>query len=689
MKSGSKVTGTWKQEMLGTIAKKSALILFLVMTGFLLFAGMLVKSHTEQAFSKTIEDNMVSQSLAVANLVNGFFSEKGLLVKGITTNQAIVNYLKTANSREEAVSNPYYSDVLKSLEAIKQTDKDVAMVWVASEKGNFLVGTGNVLSKPDFNLHERPWYKPAVAAGGIYYTDPYMDQIFGKVILSVMIPVKDGPNVSGIVAIDLFLDALPGIMQSYKIGESGYAILAAPDGTIIYHPNEKYVIKENLAAMEGALGVIGKKMIAGEKGLQSAVINNEEQCIGYAPVPVAKWSIATVTAKKEIYQQFNAFFTQMTFYFGITIIILVSLMYFVLRYMLREIPYLSEVVKIIGTGDFTSRLRVRSADELGAIAQEMNKMLDSICHMIESMHGVAGKLAASSEDLSTSVSQSAQAANQVAVSITEVAGAAENQVKAVDSTAMVVEQLSLEIRNIASSTDQVAATSAQAAGKAKAGADSIEQAVSQMILLEQTVNNSAGVVTKLGERSKEIGQIVDTISGIAGQTNLLALNAAIEAARAGEQGRGFAVVAEEVRKLAEQSQDAAKKIAELISEIQGDTNQAVVAMVEGTQEAKIGTAVVQTAGSTFGDIAALVTQVSAQVKEISAAIQLMVNDSRHIVSSVQEIDSLSKAAAGEAQTISAAIEEQSASMAEMSMASQSLAAIAQSLKATVSKFKVS
>ncbi|MCM0759498.1 methyl-accepting chemotaxis protein [Sporomusa sphaeroides DSM 2875] len=131
----------------------------------------------------------------------------------------------------------------------------------------------------------------------------------------------------------------------------------------------------------------------------------------------------------------------------------------------------------------------------------------------------------------------------------------------------VVEQISDGISEVAANSDYVSSNSGQAADKAQEGNTAVDKAVSQMIHIEQTVNNSSQVVAKLGERSKEIGQIVDTISGIAGQTNLLALNAAIETARAGEQGKGFAVVAEEVRNLAEQSQTAAKQIAALINEI--------------------------------------------------------------------------------------------------------------------------
>jgi methyl-accepting chemotaxis protein len=248
--------------------------------------------------------------------------------------------------------------------------------------------------------------------------------------------------------------------------------------------------------------------------------------------------------------------------------------------------------------------------------------------------------------------------------------------------------MSAGIQHIADNANVVAAQSAQASDKALSGGKAVERAVSQMGKIENTVNSSATVVAKLGERSKEIGQIVDAISGIAGQTNLLALNAAIEAARAGEQGRGFAVVAEEVRKLAEQSEEAAKKISGLIGEIQADTDKAVVAMSAGTREVKTGAEVVNAAGVAFTEIAGLVTQVSDQVKEISAAIQQMATGSQQIVSSVKKIDELSKASAGESQSVSAATEEQLASMEEIAGASEALAKLAQDLQEAVAKFRV-
>lgn len=348
-----------------------------------------------------------------------------------------------------------------------------------------------------------------------------------------------------------------------------------------------------------------------------------------------------------------------------------------------------ELCRTFAAGDFRAqRQMAQRRDELGQLAEALEHTRSSLQGLIDQVRASVEQVAASSEELSSGTGQSAQAANQVALAITEVAKELENQVTAANETSAVAQQMSDGIEQISANTAEASNSSQQAAGKATQGDASIQKAVSQMQHIDNTVTTLARVVAKLGERSKEIGQIVDTISGISGQTNLLALNAAIEAARAGEQGRGFAVVAEEVRKLAEQSQDAAKQISTLIGEIQGDTEMAVMAMEEGSREVKLGTEIVSTSGQVFQEIVAVIHQTSEQVTEIAAAIEQMASSSQQVALAAKEIDTLSRAAAGETQTVSAATEEQLASMEEVSSASQTLARLATNLQGEISKFQI-
>jgi methyl-accepting chemotaxis protein len=316
-------------------------------------------------------------------------------------------------------------------------------------------------------------------------------------------------------------------------------------------------------------------------------------------------------------------------------------------------------------------------------------MVANLKSLIGQVSGSTRQVVDYSASLSANAEQSALAAGQVASSISHVAEGSDKQRQLVTKATTIVEEMSNGIHQAAASSQQASEQSLQAAEKARAGDESVEKAVRQMVELEQTVSTSAKAVANLGGRSQEIGQIVNTIAGIAGQTNLLALNAAIEAARAGEQGRGFAVVAEEVRKLAEQSQDAAKKIATMINEIQNVTETAVTAMENGTRQAAVGTGIVTEAGGIFQEIVQLISQLSNQVREISQELGHLASGSQRMVTSVQEIDELTKVSAEEAQTVSAATEEQSAAMEEITASSENLAKMAQELQTAIGQFRTS
>ncbi|WP_407306117.1 methyl-accepting chemotaxis protein [Desulfosporosinus sp. SB140] len=355
----------------------------------------------------------------------------------------------------------------------------------------------------------------------------------------------------------------------------------------------------------------------------------------------------------------------------------------------KQIIAVAENAEEIANGNLNiKKFDNTSKDELGQLGRAFRTMAENLIQLVQHVSASASHVASSSQELSAGAEQSAQASNQVAVAIMEVSKGADKQLNAMNETSAIVEQMSAGIQQMVENAKIVVHSSEKTANSAAEGSSAIEKTIQQMMTIDQTVTGSAEVVKNLGERSKEIGQIVDTISGIAAQTNLLALNAAIEAARAGDQGRGFAVVADEVRKLAEQSQEASQQIAALIHEIQKDTQDAVLSINEGTHQVKLGTEVAETAGRAFSEISALIYDVSSQVEEISQEIEQMAKGNERIVASVNEVFETSRDITDQTQTVSAATEEQSASVQEIASSSKVLATMADELQAALSKFNI-
>ncbi|MDF2568735.1 MAG: methyl-accepting chemotaxis sensory transducer with Cache sensor, partial [Sporomusa sp.] len=493
------------------------------------------------------------------------------------------------------------------------------------------------------------------------------------------------------------IDTLSKRVNEIKVAQSGYAQVIQGNGLTIIHPDMEQVMKVNVLIDSNAnkqLKEIMSKMVNSENGINNYVEEGTTKYLAYAPIPGTHWSLGLNVPEKEILIKLKPFTISSLITIGLILIVACGLSIIISRRLTKPIIILNKAIERVAQGDLTLHTVVantkdyKAKDEIDTLAIHFTTMVEKLRSLVQQIATSAEQVAASSEELTASAEQSALAANQVADSITEVASGSTAQLHAVDAATDVVEKMSTNIQQVATHSANVAATAEKTARAAKNGGTAIANTTKQMETIEKTVEDSAEVVAKLGDRSKEIGQIVDTISGIAGQTNLLALNAAIEAARAGEQGRGFAVVAEEVRKLAEQSQEAAKHIALLIGEIQSDTEKAVTVMSDGTKEVKRGSEVVQRAGQAFGEILNLIDQVSEQVRDISGAIQQVAGGSEKIVSSMKEIDRISGETAGYTHTVSASTEEQSASMEEIAASSQALANMSEELRSIIAQFKV-
>ena len=380
----------------------------------------------------------------------------------------------------------------------------------------------------------------------------------------------------------------------------------------------------------------------------------------------------------------------MTTIVALTIVVIISIVILVL--LLKNIKSSVDTIlagsRHIASGDLRSKIELDGDDEFAHIAHQFNTMVESMQKMIRKVKTTSTDVAGSSEELTANANQSAQVTQNVAQSITEVAEAAEKQLQIIDESRITVQdfQRGLEeaITNQRRAREQTQAT----AEKAAEGNAFVQTTVDQMNSIAITVQQTGEIVSKLGERSKEIGNIVEIISSISGQTNLLALNAAIEAARAGEHGRGFAVVAEEVRKLAEESQNASQQISELIHSIQEETDRAVASMEEGRREAEKGKENVTATGEIFSRILGMVEDVKTASLAVSKRVLELRENMNSIIEGMGAVDNSAKGIGSESQNVSAATEEQAAGMEEIASSSRSLADMATDLQSETDKFKV-
>ncbi len=341
-----------------------------------------------------------------------------------------------------------------------------------------------------------------------------------------------------------------------------------------------------------------------------------------------------------------------------------------------------------GDGDLTIRLNDGRQDEIGQVTKSFNIFIEKIQHIIGVAQGTSTQVSDVAETLSRASYESSQAVEQVAVAVQDVAEGANQQNVSMNNLATKTQVIADSVTEISEYAKKAATLSEESLKQAHNGGQTAGMVFRQTEELKLTVENMNSSIMNLTEHSKDISEIIDLIKAIAGQTNLLALNAAIEAARAGESGRGFAVVAEEVRKLAEQSNEAADNVTSKVLNIQ---QQVSLSQQANSVLGKELNSIVQSVSVLSTALAAIVER-SADSKHSVEVIAGLSVDAVHtfedIATASQQVAQVAQHIAELSETSAAAIEEQTASIEEFTATASQLSHLAVELDVLVAKFKV-
>jgi methyl-accepting chemotaxis protein len=533
--------------------------------------------------------------------------------------------------------------------------------------------------------------------------EPFIYNTNGKntLITTIVAPITVNGETIGMTGADINLDQFSQRINSISFYETGFAGLVSNSGNVISHKDTSLIgtdyFESDALANYKEKEQLKKALQMGESyqmELYSPVL--EKQVYDqFLPIKIegikTPWSVFVIAPIDEVTKEAKQVLLTIISVSIAGLILLTILVLLVTRNIVKPIHDAVKHGSKIAEGNFTLEVKTadfKRKDELGDLARIFHGIIINMRELIGKVQDSTKLLQNSADTMYEGANQAAVASSEITDAISNVAKSAEDQLQSAEESVKSMDEMSQGVQNVANAASTVSEASNQMADKAKIGQERIESAVQQMQRIYNETKTTKMVVEQLSTGTKDIENIVTTITNISDQTNLLALNATIEAARAGEAGKGFAVVADEVRRLADETKISTTNIKKLLDTFRLETEKATQSMNGSEIEVHQGIQRIEEVGVTFGEIISSIQHVVTEIEDLTSIAEEMSAASEEITAATEEIASSAKTSTNHTQQVAAAAEQQLATMDEMATAAQSLKNMANELTTLISRFKL-